>query len=174
MKAGITLLLFAAAVGLAGYHAYKRLNLPKNLLAQTSLSEIINKKSNINVEKRVSDIAKIKKGVEGRVKGTADTYKDIGDIAASQSKNLASYVYENTKSFVDPKKKPDSKILKDAGEANMEKKEYEKAIENFEKYVTEEPQSISGYCSLGGAYYETGDKERAVEALRKAFEILSK
>ena len=57
------------------------------------------------------------------------------------------------------------------GLAYHKKRDYDRAIADFDKAIELNPDKVGFHISKGISYIEKGDKERAVGAFRKALEI---
>ena len=165
------LVLFIAAIILLGAYVYKNPSVLKSLnLNNSALKDI---QTQVGINEAAEDVkSQIQDQTEERVKGVSNSYDNVSYIASSQGKNLAGFVLEGAKLAVDPETKTSAEVYKAVGDAKMAEKKYSEAVASFEKYVAARPESVSGYCSLAEAQDRAGDKNKAIEMLQKAVELL--
>jgi tetratricopeptide (TPR) repeat protein len=103
-----------------------------------------------------------------QVIGAQSSYDEITGIVKGDLSKAAKYATQKSTPLV----KTDSDYYLDVGDSHAEEGDYEKAEDNYEKYVELEPNSVEGYCALSTLYQEKGDFEKAKELLQKAVGLL--
>ena len=144
---GITIVMIATAVGVAGYRfIWYQVN-------NTSIVELQLRAAREAARRNPQD--------PGKIAAVGDQYLHQGDI------NRALTEYEKAYAM----KPRDSSIRFNLGVLYKEKKEYQKSISLLSEVLRENPHHYLALVNIGMAYMEKGNHQKAIQAFEKAVAI---